>query len=336
MIGLISAAPAGSAACDRLAASWPDRMRVYRAPTTREAVGRAFTECEELICFLGTDTTLQLLVPLLGTRTTAPGVICVDDAHRTVVPLLNGRRGAARTLAREIAEVLPGCRTVPAVTTPVRTGVTVLDSLGWPVEGAVGAVARAFLDGAAVALSNTVQWPLPALPPNVQAVRRASGEKNTPGLWITDQVVPLGAMEAVLRPPSLTVGVGACQGTSTDEIVELIEQALDDAGLSALSIAELVTVDAKAAEPGVRAAANRFGVALRAYPADELAAVGVPNPNPGSRSAAAVGTPSVAEAGALLASGGNGELLVPKVKSESPDGGPAMATAAVARRRPTL
>lgn len=334
MIGLISATPTGTEARDRLAALWPDRTRVYDAPAAGDALGHAFAECEELVCFLGTDTALRLLVPLLGTRTTAPGVVCVDEAQRNAVPLLSGQQGTARMLAREVAQAMPGCGTVPAAKTPARTGVPVLDSLGWPVEGAVPAVSRALLDGAAVALSNTVRWPLPALPPNVQAVRRPSGEQNTPGLWVTDQVVPLGTMEAVLRPPSLTVGVGACQGTSTDEIVELIEQALDDEGLSALSIAELVTVDVKATEPGVRAAANRFGVALRTYSGAELAAVAVPNPAPASPAAKAVGTPSVAEAAALLASGDGGRLLVPKVKSEPMDGSPPMATAAVARRSP--
>ena len=52
-------------------------------------------------------------------------------------------------------------------------------------------------------------------------------------------------------------------------------------------------------------------------------------PNPSDAPLAAVGTPSVAEAAALLR---GGELLVPKRKSERGDGQPAMATCAVVRR----
>ncbi len=66
---------------------------------------------------------------------------------------------------------------------------------------------------------------------------------------------------------------------------------------------------------------------LVTYSADELAAVEVPNPS--DAPLAAVGTPSVAEAAALV---DGGELLVPKRKSERADGQPAMATCAVVRR----
>jgi cobalamin biosynthesis protein CbiG len=69
----------------------------------------------------------------------------------------------------------------------------------------------------------------------------------------------------------------------------------------------LATLDTRAAEPGVLAAAERLGWPLVGHPAAELAAVPVPAPS--GRVAAAVGTPSVAEAAALL---GGGELLMGK------------------------
>jgi cobalt-precorrin 5A hydrolase/precorrin-3B C17-methyltransferase len=109
-----------------------------------------------------------------------------------------------------------------------------------------------------------------------------------------------------------------------EEILGLVEDALREAGLSAASVAELATVDAKAGEPGIVEAARRLGVPLVTYSAGELAGVDVPNPS--DAPLAAVGTPSVAEAAALV---GGGELLVPKRKSAA---SPAMATCAVVRR----
>lgn len=128
--------------------------------------------------------------------------------------------------------------------------------------------------------------------------------------------------------PDLVVGVGASRGVRADEVVGLITAALRDAGLSPLDVAELTTVDARAGEPGLVAAAARLGVPLRPYSAAALARIEVPHPSDTSR--AAVGTPSVAEAAALAA---GGELLVPKRKS-APHGRPAMATCAVVRREP--
>ncbi len=124
----------------------------------------------------------------------------------------------------------------------------------------------------------------------------------------------------------LVVGVGAGSGVTVDEVLGLVLSVLREAGLPPCSVVELATVDAKADEPGIVGAAARLDVPVRAYRADELAAVVVPNPS--GVSLAAVGTPSVAEAAALV---GADELLVPKRKS-TPRGRTGKVTCAVARR----
>lgn len=126
--------------------------------------------------------------------------------------------------------------------------------------------------------------------------------------------------------PALVVGVGASRGVPVDEVVELVLTALREAGLAAADVAEVATLDVKAGEPGIVAAAGRLGVPLVAYSAERLASVPVPGPS--GAALAAVGTPSVAEAAALA---GGGELLVPKRKS-GPVGRPAGVTCAIARR----
>ena len=95
---------------------------------------------------------------------------------------------------------------------------------------------------------------------------------------------------------------------------------LAGAGLAPESLAEVATVDRRSRERAIVA----LGYPLRLFPATDLAAVAVPNPSEVVR--AAVGTPSVCEAAALLAAGPGGELVVPKRAS-------ATATVAIARRR---
>ncbi|MER7920911.1 MULTISPECIES: precorrin-3B C(17)-methyltransferase [unclassified Streptomyces] len=312
MIGLISATAAGAAARDRLAAAWPDRTRVYEGPAG-EAVRSAFAECEQLVCFLATGATVRLLAPLLAGKAADPGVVCVDEGGRFAVSLLGGHGGGANELAREVSGLLGA---EPVVTTATdAVGLAGLDTLGLPCEGAVAAVSRALLDGEPVALDAESAWPLPPLPVSPR------GEYT---IRLTDRDVEPGPREVLLRPPSLVVGVGASRGAPVDEVLALIESTLREAGLSPRSVAELATVDAKSEEPGILGAAERLGVPVVTYSAEELAAVEVPNPS--AAPLAAVGTPSVAEAAALL---GGGELLVPKRKS---DAVPAMATCAVVRR----
>ncbi|GAP51610.1 precorrin-3B C(17)-methyltransferase [Streptomyces azureus] len=312
MIGLISATAAGAAARDRLAAAWPDRTRVYQGPVG-DAVRAAFAQCEQLVCFLATGAVVRLVAPLLSGKTADPGVVCVDEGGRFAVSLVGGHAGGANELAREVGELLG---TEPVVTTATDAAdLPGLDTLGLPVQGDVAGVSRALLDGEAVALRAEVTWPLPPLPVT------ADGSYT---IRLTDRLVEAAEREVVLRPPSLVVGVGASKGAPVEEVLGLIEDVLREAGLSSASVAELATVDAKAGEPGLVEAARQLGVPLVAYSAGELAAVDVPNPS--DAPLAAVGTPSVAEAAALVR---GGELLVPKRKSAA---SPAMATCAVVRR----
>ncbi|MFF4351869.1 precorrin-3B C(17)-methyltransferase [Streptomyces sp. NPDC001530] len=346
MIGLISATAAGAVARDRLAAAWPTRVRVYDG-AVGDAVRTAFAECEQLVCFLATGATVRLVAPLLSDKGVDPGVVCVDEAGRFAVSLVGGHGGGANELALEVGELLGA---EPVVTTATDSvGVPGLDTLGFPVEGDVAGVSRAMLDGEPVALEAELSWPLPALPSNVgspaldaaptlpQALgsARAGGTPIAPRddgpqqyrIRLTDRALEPEERQVVLRPPSLVVGVGASKGAPADEVLGLIEGVLRDAGLSAKSVAEIATVEAKAGEPGIVEAAERLGVPVVTYGAEELAEVSVPNPSDAPLTA--VGTPSVAEAAALVQ---GGELLVPKRKSERADGQPAMVTCAVVRR----
>ncbi|WP_327182316.1 precorrin-3B C(17)-methyltransferase [Streptomyces sp. NBC_01334] len=315
MIGLISATAAGAAARDRLAAAWPDRTRVYDGPVG-DAVRRAFAECEQLVCFLATGAVVRLVAPLLSDKTSDPGVVCVDEAGRFAVPVVGGHAGGANELALAVGELLGAQPVVTTATDAV--GIPGLDTLGLPVEGDVAGVTRALLDGEPVALAAEVAWPLPPVP---------FAERGSYTVRLTDRAVEPGSGEVLLRPPSLVVGVGASRGAPVDEVLDLVEGVLREAGLSVRSLAELATVDAKADEPGIVETARRLGVPVVTYSAEELAGVEVPNPSDAPLTA--VGTPSVAEAAALI---GGGELLVPKRKSERADGRPAMATCAVVRR----
>jgi cobalt-precorrin 5A hydrolase/precorrin-3B C17-methyltransferase len=320
VIGLISATAAGAVARDRLAAAWSTRARVYDG-SVADAVRRAFAECDQLVCFLATGAVVRLVAPLLVDKGSDPGVVCVDEAGRFAVSLVGGHAGGANELAREVGELLGA---EPVVTTATdAVGVPGLDTLGFPVEGDVAAVSRAMLDGEPVVLEAESAWPLPALPPNVGS----PAELGAAVLRVSDRDREPAAREVVLRPPSLVVGVGASRGAPVEEVLGLVEDALREAGLSVRSVAELATVDAKSEEPGIVGTAARLGVPVVTYSAGELAAVAVPNPS--DAPLAAVGTPSVAEAAALV---GGGELLVPKRKSVRADGQPAMATCAVVRR----
>jgi cobalt-precorrin 5A hydrolase/precorrin-3B C17-methyltransferase len=312
MIGLIAVTTAGRAAAARLAGSWAGQTRHYDGPAAR-AVPLAWAECEGLVCFLAAGAVIRLIAPLLDSKHTDPAVVCVDEAGRYAVALAGGHAGGANALAVRAAEALGA---EPVITTATdAAGLPGLDMLGWPAEGAVAAVSRALLDAEPVALACDDTWPLPPLPVSPDGT-------GSHRIVVTDRIVPADDRTVALRPPSLVAGVGASRGVSAGEVLGLLDETLAEAGLSPASVTALATVDAKASEPGLLAAASERGWPLITHPASRLAAV--PVPNPGQAALAAVGTPSVAEAAALASAD---VLVVAKRKS-------ARATVAIARIRP--
>lgn len=317
-ITLVAATAAGRRHACVLAAAWPD-ARVVDAPSVADGLRQAWREGSAVVAFAAAGVVVRVLGPLLGDKREDPAVVVVDDAARHAIALLGGHAGGGNALAGRVATVL-GAEPVVTTATDV-AGIPGLDTLGWPVEGAVAAVTRAILDGEPVRIEADAAWPLPALPPNVTPDAPDARFR----LLVTDRVVPLDEHTAVLRPPSLVAGLGASRCVHADEAAALLDQALAGAGLSPASLRLLATADVKADEPGLVELAARLGLRLETYPAAALAAVDVPNPS--EVVAAAVGTPSVAEAAALLPPGCPAELVVAKTAS-------AMATVAVARHAP--
>jgi len=323
MIGLVSVTRAGDATAERLAAAWPDARR-YPGPAAT-AVPQAFAECDAIVSFLAVGATVRLIAPHLASKHHDPGVVCVDEALRYAVPVLGAHRGGGNELARRIAETL-GAEPVITTASDAAGGAGLDDfgaDLGFTVEPGsdLAAVGAAILSGDRVTLSAGQQWPLPPLPPNVVPAGRP--ERGVPAIVVTDQKIDMTERAAVYRPPSLRLGVGASRGAPAAEIGQLIDGVLDELGLSPRSVRYIATVEAKADEPGLQAAAADRGWPVVTFPASRLAAVPVPNPSEVVRRA--VGTPSVAEAAALLEPGAR--LLAAKRAS-------AHATVAVARGRP--
>ena len=323
MIGLVAVTKAGKTAAKRLATAWPGETRHFEEGAGT-ALPKAFAECDAIVSFLAVGATVRLIAPLLRGKGRDPGVVCVDEALRYAVPVL-GAHGTGNELARRVGDVLGA---EPVITTASdAAGTAALDEfgadLGFTIEPGsdLAAVGTAILSGERVTFTAGQPWPLPALPPNVVPTDRP--EPGIPAILVTDKRAIFPERTVVYRPRSLIVGAGASRGVPAAEIGQLIDSTLAELGVSPLSVLHLATAEAKADEDGLQAAAAQRGWRVVLHPAERLAAVPVPNPSEVVRRA--VGTPSVAEAAALIHPGAT--LLAAKRVS-------AHATVAVARTAP--
>jgi cobalt-precorrin 5A hydrolase/precorrin-3B C17-methyltransferase len=317
LIGLITATANGRRNAAHLAGAWPD-TRFYEGKA-KEALHRAWNECDGIVLFLATGAAVRLIAPLLESKHRDPGVVTVDDAGNFAVALCGGHEGGANALAARVAEALGG---TPVITTASDSvGFPAIDSIGEKLglrlegESDLAAVGAALVSGEKVCLVTDRRWPLGPLPENI--VRTEQWE--APMILISDRLVETPRPAVVYRPPSLVAGVGCSRGVGAEEIGDLLRRSLAEAGLTEMSVAALASIDVKRDESGLLEAAEKLDVPIHFHPADALSVVETPNPSEVVREA--VGTPSVAEA-AVISSGA--ELVLGKRKS-------ANATVAIGR-----
>ena len=287
------------------------------------------------VCFAAIGAIVRMLAPVLGEKTTDPAVVVVDAAARFSVSVLAGHTGGGNRLACEVAEIL-GAQ--PVITTASDSlGTIAVDllgrDLGWNIapNSDVTAVSACVVNGEPVAVLQEAGergWHPQgeSLPGGLERVSKRSGitERFAAALVITDNLAPDGELampHVVYRPKTLVVGIGCRRGVSIHEIEEAVRSTFARAGLAFESIRAIATAERKRDESGLSDFAASRGVPIRYYQASELASIDTPNPS--ERVLRELGTASVCEAAALLASGANA-LVVEKSRFSS-------VTVAVAR-----
>ena len=277
---------------------------------------RLFAEGRPIVGIGAAGILIRLLAGEIGEKGEDPPMIAVAPDGSAVLPLLGGHHGANR-LARRIAD---GLGVSAALTTASDSLFT--RGLDEPPEGyvladlaPVKAAAKALLDGAALQVSGDAPW--------LAAAGYPLAEDGAVRVSVTPYEVP--ADHVVFHPRVLVAGVGCERNADPAEIIDLVDACLKSAGLSAKALAALASIDIKADEPGLLAAAAHFGVPLRLFSAEELAEEAGRLPNPSEIVAAVVGTPGVAEAAALKA----GPLVVEKQKTRGATCAIGMAAAPI-------
>jgi cobalt-precorrin 5A hydrolase len=134
---------------------------------------------------------------------------------------------------------------------------------------------------------------------------------------MANQVASILHAESVITTASetmkrLIVGVGCRKGTSQEEILDAIDQALKKVKCSREDIRCVATIDLKGDEPGLKEACIHLGLPLRIVPIDHIKSFSGPYQR-SSFVKEKIGVEGVSEPCALLA-GRRTKLIVPKLK----------------------
>ena len=311
---------------DHLAQIWPD----YRA----------------FICCVATGAVVQAIAPLLQHKSSDPAVIVVDEAGKFTLSLCSGHPEGADSLTQAVADHLGA--------TPLLTGAS--SALQWPgidVLGAPFGWTRGEGHWTAVSAAIALQEPIEViqevgctlwqqtLPANHPFILKSPDDPKPPKarVWISAiqrQFTPDSAIpEVQWHPRVLWVGVGCQRGTSRRVVETAIAQVCQSHHFAQGAIAGIATIDIKADEVGLLELCQGRHWPLKTFSSEVLNSVDVPTPSRGV--AQKIGSPSVAEAAAIVAAqewNSQGEtpnsLRVPKqiVRLE---GEPGAVTVAIAQ-----
>ena len=287
-------------------------------PKATEHLGRLFADGRTIIGICAAGILIRAIAPHLKDKHSEPPVVALAEDGSSAVPLLGGHHGA-NSLARKLAGL---CNGHAAVTTAseVRFGI----ALDEPSDGYVLAnpqhmkpATAALLNGAALTLKGDTPFPgltTPAWSPAFTGIT----------LNVTDRLAAGSETELVYHPRTLVIGLGCERNAAASELIALVQQVLDQAGLSPQSLAAVASIDLKADEAAIHAVSRHFGIPARFFSADELNRETPRLKNPSEIVAREVGVPGVSEAAALACAGAHAELIVEKTRS-------ARGTCAIAR-----
>ncbi len=289
-------ARAATGECDEVFAKTTDHIRAL------------FAESRSIIGICAAGILIRALAPLLADKRAEPPVLAVTDDGASIVPLLGGHHGG-NEMARRLAEALGG---QAAITTAgdSRFGIALDDPPpGWTLANPqdVKAVMAHCLAGGALRLEGDAPW-------LAQSALRFDAASKVRLMSIV-KAEPGDEETLIYHPARLALGLGCERGADAEEVIALVEAALAEAGLAKDAIACVVSVDIKADETAILAAADWLGVPARFFSARTLEAEAPRLANPSPIVFAEVGCHGVAEGAALAAAGPDGKLVVAKTKS---------------------
>ena len=292
---------------------------------TRQQVTESWNDFDAFVFIGAMGICVRTIAPVIDDKHTDPAVVCVDTMGKYVISVLSGHVGGANQLTHHIAELLGAD---PVITTHSdNAGLWALDTLarrfGWELvedDDDINPCIFAFVNRQPTALlldicDEGTDYLERTMPDHVTRITDISqADPSRFRLLITvspfTHLVPQGILSLNFVPRVLSIGFGLAHRPDDPEaIVAHIDDVLLDHGIIPFA-REYCSIDVKADEPMVQILKEQ-GESVAFFSARQLAQVEVPNPS--DTVAKHVGTPSVCEAAALLASN-HGQLLLPKVK----------------------
>lgn len=246
-------------------------------PYSKKAFEQAFSIYEAVVAVMACGIAVRELAPLLKDKWTDPPVVVVDAGLNYAVALCGGHHGA-----NELAQRLAATGAIPVVTTAT-------ESLGRPsVEGTAQALECEVInkDSTRAVNSHLLSSDLPVI------------EIHGPKVVVVDPDVSVLQKKVVAGETGVIVGIGARRNVRADSVVDAIQTALSECGLSIADVEMFASADVKEQEAGLIEAVRSIGGHIVFVPGDVINSIDPPSGSQAGR----LGLTGVCEPAALALS----------------------------------
>ncbi len=278
-------------------------------------VRQAFQGFEQHLFIMATGIVVRTVSGLLNHKTKDPAVVVMDEAGKFAISLISGHIGGANRFSKELGAITGA---VPVITTATDVNhVPAIDSIALKknlfIENpeAIKTINMALITREKIHIFDPYEQVKDTLKGDLmENIIAPDFPLDEPGIYIEDIQLDLSPNVLVLRPRSVSAGIGCNRNTQSKEIKALLSKVLAKYRISPNSLESIASVDLKSDEAGIIELANEMGIGFKVFSKDQLNSVESIQ-TPSKVVEKHIGVKSVCEAAAILATK-NGCLIAPK------------------------
>ena len=279
-----------------------------------EIINRFWQKGGNLIIIGAMGAVVRLIAPYLESKGSDPAVLVMDSKSKYIISLIGGHEAGADQLASDIASDL-GSEAIFTSDSKTQNRIA-LDSFGfswgWRRSGRAEDWKKLMLKQARgesvqlINLSGSKLWQKSIEDSKSLFLSETEKASASSCLFIGSKHKQICGW----HPPTIWIGVGCERNTSASLLERALDVSLQKLSIAKEAIAGFATVDRKSDEIELLLLVQKNDWQIRFFTPEELSCIKVPNPSDTVRKE--IGSPSVAEASAILASGEGGKLLLEK------------------------
>ena len=268
------------------------------------------------LIFIGSvGAVVRLISPFVKSKENDPAVLVMDSKAKNIVSLLGGHISGGDLLTIELAADLNASAIFTGDSSSEKR--IPLDCFGegwgWQRGGNISEWRKLMISQSRGETNNVFQSKGSKLWHSLKACSNYSFLEEKDDILSENIDLYIGQENRNIcswHPPSIIIGIGCIRNTDEKMIQRAIRESFSKNGLSILSIAGIATIDKKNDEIALLNISKKNEWPIYFFSSIELSKVNVPNPSNVVMNE--MGTPSVAEAAAILRGSDSGRLIQEK------------------------